>query len=171
LLESVAVIAGDTTDLADRRQCCVQILADLIQADAGIWAWDCGNPQANSNFVPVAVIHCGVTPQQLISFMEHGLVLSPSSKAPRSMSSEDEWRSLPSRSLLQRNGWGTWLNSIRHSPSGTWSSLFLARNLGRDEFNPRDAAIVDLALTSITWLHSTADELQPTESFAGLTAR
>ena len=75
------------------------------------------------------------------------------------------------RRMIERAGWSCWLHSVRYSPSGTWSNLFFLRNTGRAEFGPREAAIVDLAMSSVTWLHSTADELLPRESFSGLTAR
>lgn len=90
----------------------------------------------------------------------------------RDLFSDDEWQTFPKmRQRIERNGWSSWLNSVRYSASETWSGLFFLRNTGGDEFGPREAALIDLAMSRIPWLRSTADELLPPETFSGLTPR
>jgi len=188
LLAAVATIADNQTDLAQRRRTFLLELAELVGADAGFWAWGRGWPDSSS-VTPVAIIDFGFTDQQRTVVIEWGLdantdrefrqpILARMGEAKKStdvrrdIMSDDVWAAYPrTRRQLARGGWNSWLHSVRYSTSDTWSNMLLLRTIGRDEFGPREAAIVDLAMTSVPWMHSTAEECLPPEAFVGLTAR
>ncbi|MFM9960325.1 MAG: helix-turn-helix transcriptional regulator [Planctomycetaceae bacterium] len=191
LLESVIVIAAEHPALSGRRQAVLSRLAELIQADIGVWAWGCGGLDAVQTVTPIASLGCGMNEQQRAAFMEYALdpdsdrnlrqrirermqsrQVTQSTDTRRDLFSDDEWQTFPQmRQMIERSGWSSWLHSVRYSASETWSNLFFLRNTGSDEFGPREAALVDLAMSRIPWLRSTADELLPPETFAGLTPR
>lgn len=75
------------------------------------------------------------------------------------------------RQKLGIGGWTSWLHSVRYSSHDTWSSLFLLRDGGYGDFSPEDAETLHVALNGISWLHSTAEEFLPPETFENLTHR
>ncbi len=191
LLESVIVIAAEHPALSGRRQAVLNQLAELIQADIGVWTWGCGRLDAVHTVTPIAFLDCGMNDQHRSAFMEYALdpdsdrnfrqrirermqshQITQSTDTRRDLFSDDEWQTFPQmRQMIERSGWSSWLHSVRYSGSETWSNLFFLRNIGGDEFGPREAALVNLAMSRIPWLRSTADELLPPETFSGLTPR
>ena len=191
LLETVVVISEEQPELAGRRQAVLSCLARLIQADIGVWAWGCGRLDPASAVTPIATLDCGMNDQHRVAFMEYALdpdsdrnlrqrirermqsrQVTQSTDTRRDVYSDDEWQTFPQmRQMIERSGWSSWLHSVRYSASETWSNLFFLRNIGGDEFGPREAALIDVAMSRIPWLRSTADELLPPETFSGLTPR
>lgn len=188
LVTAVAEIADTHSGLADRREAVLLALAELVQADCGVWAWGRGWPDS-SMVVPVAVIYFGITDAQRSVLMQWGgaaetdRTFRPRVRAQmgtaRSVTTlwqdiftAEEWDAMPDmrRQLLEGN-WSSWLHSVRYSDRDTWSNFFLLRNRGKDEFSPADAELVDLVLAAIPWLHSTAEEVLPPTAFEGLTPR
>gem|GEM_PF-4689697 len=50
---------------------------------------------------------------------------------------------------------------VRYSIDDNWSQLFLLREISQQPVSAQDRPLVDLAMTSIVWLHATADETFP----------
>ena len=190
LLESVVAIGRTVTDLAEQRRAFVSVLANSVQADAGWWAWGRGRPDADADSVtPVAIVDFGFTDQQRVAAIEWALSRDSHQDFRRRIMpriidglrattlyqdifSEEEWAAMPGmRRQLAYGGWESWLHSIRYSASDTWSVLFFLRNQDRGEFGRPESTLIDLAMTSVAWLHSTIEELLPPETFIGLTPR
>jgi DNA-binding CsgD family transcriptional regulator len=188
LIAAMGAIGDSQPNLSERRRAILHLLAELVQADSGFWSWGRGKPDATA-VAPLAIIDFGLTHQQRAAVIEWGLdertdtefrqpimqklkTANSSTDTRGDLFSDDQWDQFPHmRKQLALAGWGTWLHSVRYSAADTWSNLFLLRNVGRDEFGLTEAAVVDLALSGIPWLHSTADEYLPPEAFAGLTPR
>jgi DNA-binding CsgD family transcriptional regulator len=188
LLAAVTGIADTHNGLAERRRAVLVALADEIQADCGVWSWGRGWPDS-TNVVPVAVIDFGVNDRQRGVLMQWGLnaetdrtfrqpILKQmgSGRAAttrwQDIYTPDEWDAMPfMRSQLLLGGWSSWLHSVRYSDRDTWSNFFLLRGPGQTEFGASEAAIVDLVLAAIPWMHSTAEELLPPDALVGLTPR
>jgi len=188
LLAAVIVIAGDHSDLAEKRQALLIKLAEFVQADGGYWAWGRGWPDT-STVAPVAILDFGFTDRQRAAMIELGLdehteqefrlpIRARMGNALRStyirrdIISDEAWEKFPFvRQHLERAGWGTWMHSVQYSDHDTWSNIFLVRNFGRQEFERKEAAVLDVVLNGIRWLHSTAEELVAPETFVGLSPR
>jgi DNA-binding CsgD family transcriptional regulator len=188
LLTLVASIAEDRLDLAQRRKALLQALVDLIAADAGWWSWGRGWPDSSA-VAPVAIIDHGFTDQQRALVIEWALdpdtdknfrqpILARMAgknatvQVRREIVPDEIWKEQPyMRRQLATAGFETWLMAVRYSATDTWSNIFFVRKLGREEFGNDQKAIIDLAMTSVTWLHATPDEYLPAETFVGLTPR
>lgn len=163
-------------------------LANLIQADAGFWSWGRGWPGSNS-MSPVALIDWGLTDEQRGLLIEWGLSVDTdrnfrqpimarmgpnrrSTVVRQEIVPDEVWQTNPyMRKQLESGGWENWLHSVQYSAHDTWSNLFFLRKVGQPEFGCHEAAIVDVVLNGVTWLHSNAEELVPAEAFEGLTPR
>ncbi|MFM9960322.1 MAG: response regulator transcription factor [Planctomycetaceae bacterium] len=174
--------------MAHRRKALLHVLAHLVQADAGFWFWGRGRPDQDS-VTPMAIVDFGLTSQQRVIVMEWGLerdaqqtfherVMAHLREDDQATTlyddvfSKAEWDAIPKmRQQMRRGGWESWVHSVRNRANDTWSMLFFLRNLGRAEFGRPEADIVDLAMTSVTWMHSTAEELLPQETLIGLKPR
>jgi DNA-binding CsgD family transcriptional regulator len=159
-----------------------------VEADAGCWAWGRGWP-LSSTVVPVAVVYLGVSDRQRAALMAWGLDAETDRTFRARVRAQmgdghaattiwqdifppEEWAAGPSmRGHLAIGGWSSWLHSVRYTDRDTWCNFFLLRNGGRPEFSQAEAAVVDLVLGGVPWLHSTAEEYLPTETFVGLTPR
>ena len=188
LLESVVAIGNHHAELVDRRRAFLTVLLEEIGADAGFWTWGYGKP-TDVSITPVAVIDLGFTDAQRAVVMQWGFdqdafrgfyrrIFLEMQGVTRSRSllladfNEDERKGLPvMRSYMEQGGWGSWLHNARYCPQNTWSSLFVLRISDREEFGPREAAILELAVTSVSWLHAIAEESLPSETVQGLTQR
>lgn len=188
LLAEVAAIGDDHAGLAERREAILAALMELVNAQAGVWAWGRGWPDS-SGVIPVAVIYRGVSDEQRGALMVWGFdpETDRTFRQPireqmgdrRAISTlwqdiftRAQWAARPAmRTQLAIGGWGSWLHSVRYSDRDTWSNFFLLRDDGLGDFSAADAALTHLVLESVPWLHSTAEEYLPPESFAGLTAR
>jgi DNA-binding CsgD family transcriptional regulator len=188
LLHVVTGIADTHSTLVERRQAVLVALLDLVQADSGNWAWGRGWP-LSSAVTPVSVIWHNVSEQQMIALMQWGLdpdtdvTFRPRVRAQmgdrtsattiwQDIYTPEEWEARPSmRRHLSAGDWSSWMHAVRYTDGDTWCSLFLLRNGDRPEFGPTESAIVDMVLAGIPWLHSTAEECLPPETFDGLTAR
>jgi DNA-binding CsgD family transcriptional regulator len=174
--------------LGELRRATLETLATLLPADAGHWAWGRGHP-ASASIVPVAFINFGYTESELAATYQFGL-------DPRM---RDEF-SLPMAALLRadnvacalrrdivpnekwnadnwlyqnvrRTGMDSWIQSVRYAANDTWSNLYLARRIDRPEFVVADRDLVDLAISSISWLWANAEEVLPPEALADLSPR
>lgn len=164
------------------------MLAQLVQADSGFWAWGRGHARDRS-ITPAAIIDFGFSDEQRGVVIEWGLsadanqnftqrVLATMNGATQATTlcqdifTPAEWNSMPvMRAQLARGGWENWLHSVRYSAHDTWSNLFLLRDIGKADFGPSEATLVDLVMTNVSWLHSTAEESLPPETFVGLKPR
>lgn len=188
LLQSVLAIAEDSSELGERRRALVNVLAELVHADAGWWAWGRGWPNPDS-ITPVAIVDFGLTDEQRAILIEWGLdrdgaqIFRQRIRAQMGDSrqvaslrpqvfSDEEWAAVPAmRRQLERGGWKSWLHCVRYSARDTWSNLFLLRNSDQPEFSLSEAALIDFAMTNVKWLHATTQESLPPEAFVGLTPR
>lgn len=188
LLSATAEIADTYSNRAQRREAVLVSLAEGIGADAGVWAWGRGTPEASS-VQPVAVIYIGVNEEQRVTLMQWGM--SPETdrtfRQPirqqmgdrRSITTlwpdiftPEQWDAMPfMRSQLLQGGWSSWLHSVRYSEVDTWSSLFLLRRAGQTEFGPSESAAAELVLSAVPWMHSSAEETVSVEVLKGLTPR
>ena len=188
LLESVVAIGNHHQELVDRRRAFLTVLMEEVGADVAFWAWGHGNP-TESSITPVAMIEIGFQETQLAIVMKWALdpeafcgfyhrVYAEMQGVNQSRSSlmadfnDEERKGFPvMRNYMAQGGWGSWLHNVRYFPKDIWGSLLVLRNTDRDEFGPREAAILELAATSVSWLHATAEESIPAEAFVGLTPR
>jgi DNA-binding CsgD family transcriptional regulator len=183
----VAETADDHSSLGDRRLAVLTILTEVVQADAGVWAWGRGWP--SSAVTPVAHIDIGCNDTQRIALIEWGMdaeidrtfrdrvreqmgTAHAATTLWRDVYSPEEWDAQPPmRRRMVEGGWSSWLHTVSYSDDDTWSNFFLLRVAGRPEFGPEEAAVAGLVLTGVPWLRSAAEEYVPPESFAGLTPR
>ncbi len=188
LLAAVATIGDGHPDLAERRSAFLATLAEVVDADCGWWSWGRGRPK-DSTVTPIANISFGFTENQRAVVIEWGLdarsdrefrepIMAKmgdarsSTDLRRDIISDEQWATFPyMRRQLDLGGWGSWLHSVRYSDHDTWSNFFLLRNAAKEEFGCPDALIVDIALNSIPWLQSIAEEFLPPEAFLGITPR
>lgn len=188
LLRAVATIGDSYVDLRERRQALIVELCDVVQADCGFWAWGRGWPGMRT-MSPVALIDFGFSDQQRGVVIEWALStdaelnfrepiaarMGPDRRATnfrREIVADEVWETFPTtRQQLARGGWESWLHSVQYSDNDTWSNFFLLRSIGKEEFGPTEAAVVDCILNGIPWLHSKAEEFLPPEAFVDLTAR
>ena len=188
LLNAAVNIEGAALTLSERRQRFLVAIAELIQADAGHWAWGRGHPET-STIAPVAMLDCGYSAEQKSLFIQsaldpeamrpfHAGVLSimhqrrQSSTVRRDVFSDAQWHASHwFQKYMSRMGMDSWVHCLNYDPSDTWSNMFLVRRAGQPEFGDREAAILDVAMASIPWLHPRVDETLPPETFVGLTPR
>ena len=188
LLESVVAIGDDATNLSQRRQAFLAVLTEVVDADAGQWAWGRGTPNGAS-VLPVAIIDCGMSRTQRTALASW--VLDPEAErlfharvharrgkqacvtsTRQDIIPDAEWQARPiMRQCLKRAGFDGWLHSVRYSAPDTWSSLMLYRKVGRIPFDPQQAELADLAMSSVTWMHSTNEEILPPQALVGLKPR
>jgi DNA-binding CsgD family transcriptional regulator len=188
MLESVLAVGNQHTGLAERRQAFLVELGDLIDADAGWWSWGRGRPDS-STVAPVATIDFGFNHDQRTLVREWALdresdrtFQQPILRTMRGASqittlrcdifSDAEWETTPAmRGMLARAGWDDWIHSVRYSSNDTWSNFFLARQIGKPDFGEEESVALDLAMSGVSWMHSSIEESLPPETFVGLTPR
>ena len=188
LLESVVVIANNHRDLISRRMALLNRLTDLIGADAWTWAWGRGSPTQDT-VTPLAALDHGFSDLQRRHYMEWAMsddchldyrprviprINDQGQVTTRRCDaySDQEWSKNPAkRKMLNRCGWEGWIHCVRHFTNETWSHMGFLRNVNRPDFSPQDAAIIDLSMARIQWLHASADETLPPETFANITLR
>ena len=188
LLESVVLIANAHSDLMNRRWELLNRLASLIGADAWTWSWGRGSPTEDTVTLLAALDH-GFSDKQRRHYMEW--VMSDDCHLdyrPRVIPrindqgqvttrrcdaySDQEWSNNPAlRKMLNRCGWESWVHCVRHFANQNWSYMGFFRNADRPDFSLQDAALVDLSMRRIQWLHTTVDETLPPEAFANITLR
>ena len=188
LLQAVTDVSDSKKPLADLRRATLEELAALVHADAGHWAWGRGNAQSAS-ITPVAFIHFGYTEAELAATCQFGLdprmreefslplvkLMRPDQVACALRSDivpDDRWT--PDNWLYQnvrRTGMDSWIQAVRYAANDTWSNMYLARRIGRAEFEVADRELSDLAISSISWLWANAEEALPPEAHAELSPR
>lgn len=186
LMEAVR-IAETRPSLLDRRQATVELLASLVDAEACIWAWGHGDGLAQG-VIPVAWIATGFAPEQMSGLAEMGLdpemegfyrqpILdrmagkSQCTVSRQQIADGSHWSNSSMRGYLLRIEMDEWLHSLHYSSDSVWSDLLLLRGVGKPSFDPHDVALIDLAMTSLEWLHSSAVEQPLSPPPAGLTER
>ncbi len=187
LLETVTQAANNYVDLGDRRLVLLRVLKELTGAAAGYWAWGHGDGSQNS-VVPVALINLGFTEQQMADYVRISLAtesqrefVEPIKKLKGELPQftliradlypELDWKQTYFGHQLNLIGFDEWVQSVRYSRSETWSQLFLLRAVGACTFQAQDRALIDIAMSSISWLHSSQAEFLPQEQTIGLTPR
>lgn len=187
LLETVTQTADRYVDLSDRRLVVLRILKELTGATAGYWAWG-HEDGTEKSVVAVALINLGFTEQQMAAYVKasfapevHRDFVEPIKKRmgtqPQITLTREElyqelaWKETFLGQQLKLIGFEEWLQSIRYSREETWSQLFLLRSVGEMPFQPEDRALIDIAMSSISWLHSSQAESIPQEQLRGLSPR
>jgi len=188
LLRAVVDVSESRRPLADLRWSTLQKLAELLQADAGHWAWGRGHP-ASASITPVAFIHFGYTEAELAATYQFGL--DPRMRDEFSMPlvrrmrddniacalrsdivSDERWTA--GNWLFEnvrRTGMDTWIQAVRYAANDTWSNMFLARRIDRPDFGLAERAIADLAISSISWLWADSEETVPPDAVKALSPR
>lgn len=188
LLESVAAISDHHPDLMERRRAVTTILMHEIEADCGFWAWGYGNP-TDPSITGVAMIDIGLSDEQRTGIAElsydancfqdfYASIYTELKGSPRTRSLLDrdfnvmeETKLAQARKYFSDCGWGTWLQNVRYFPEDAFSNLFFSRNHGRPAFTRKEADLVEVVCTSVSWLHANISEKAPPEKFARLTER
>ncbi|MDB5388887.1 MAG: transcriptional regulator, LuxR family [Planctomycetaceae bacterium] len=188
LLASALAIGDDNPNLADRRRAILNVLAELIDADAGFWSWGRGWPEMES-VTPIALVDFGFTDEQRGDIVAWSLDHDATRNFERRIEvrvrqnfqatslcedvfTDSEWDANPlMRQQLVKAGFEDWIHTVRYSTGDTWSSMFLLRNLGKPRFVRQEADVVDVAHSNIAWLHSNTEEALSPESFVGLKPR
>lgn len=188
LIAVVTSLDPTPDDLEARRLEVVAALGEIIDADAGHWAWGRGAPDTNS-IAPVAMVEFGYTNEQQARMIEHAMNPESmkmfqarmtnrfdgqrlASATRRDLIPDDEWRHSPLWcEYVERLGLDSWVHAVRYSGGDTWSCLHMLRRRAKLEFEARHAALLHAALASIAWLSSTAAEMVPTDVFKPLTPR
>lgn len=188
LIAAVTSLAPSPDDLEARRQDVVAALGEIIEADAGHWAWGRGAPDTNS-IAPVALVDFGYTHEQRAVMIDQALNPESmkmfqvrmatrfdgqrlASATRRDLIPDDQWRCSPLWcKYVERLGLDSWVHAVRYRGVDTWSCLHMLRRRTKPEFEARHAALLHAALASIAWLSSTAGEVVPTDNFKPLTPR
>jgi DNA-binding CsgD family transcriptional regulator len=188
LLEAVFRVESCTRDIAQRRQQLLADMMELVQADLGHWSWGRGHP-ATSEVTPVAQIVHGFTSEQIAVVAQAGLdretdrtfrdpILERLQGKPqissvrRDVFPDDKWRTSKFyRQFISKLDMDSWIHCVRYISADTWCSVFLLRRAGKEEFDEREAVILDVALAGIHWLWPQVEEAVPPERFVGLTPR
>jgi DNA-binding CsgD family transcriptional regulator len=160
----------------------------LVSASAGFWGWGRGNP-VDSAITPVAALSFGMSPEVWQQAVQ--LSLGPDSvrlfsvpvrqrmqdrthvTVTRSMLHTDEaWAAEVSyRRELNAVGLDNLLVSVNYYSNDCWFHTTLGRAPGEPDFTPEDAALLNLAMSSISWMQPRVSESVPAETFVGLTPR
>ncbi|MEO8271818.1 MAG: hypothetical protein ABI557_18990 [Aureliella sp.] len=174
LLEGAVRIAETLTSLLDRRQATIELLTSLVNARACLWAWGHGDGLAQG-VIPVAWLATGIAPEQMSVVAEMGLepameefyrqpILklmagkSQCTVSRQQIVDDSHWSDSTMRGCLLRIGMDEWLHSLQYSNGSVWSSLLLLRDMGKPRFDPHDVSLIDLAMSSLEWLHAAAVE-------------
>jgi len=187
LVEAVIRVGDNNSLLSKRRQALLEELCQLVHADAGHWSWGRGHP-SSCPVVPVAMLDHGYSAQQKSALIQTALDEATMRDfykrmidrvddenqmcaARTDIYNDEEWQVSRFRDLAVATESDSWINAARYSHGDTWSNFHLVRFQGRAEFCSREVAIVNLALSSISWLHAMAEEVLPSERLVGLTSR
>ncbi len=184
-LRAVLEAAEAPTSSVNRRQAILGRLGELLQADAGHWAWGRGWPD-NDAVLPVAVINFGYSDLELAEFYRFSLdarlrddVSLPllalrredrvSCAVRRDAWPDDQWTADNwAFQTLQRRGKDSWLHCVRYAANDAWSNMLLVRNVGKSEFGPAEKELVDLAFKNIPWLWANDAVTAPHEAVEAL---
>ncbi len=174
--------------LEERRYSTFKALFQLLDVDAGHWAWGRGHPLKTA-VAPLAIIHEGYSPQQLATLVEHSLkpeaIQTFQARAGASIAgrthggwhrraifTDAQWKASTLWSEnVARLGLDSFAHAVNYTTNDTWSCLHFMRKTGRAEFTADDALLCDLALTGIVWLNAQAEERVPPEVFTDVTPR
>jgi DNA-binding CsgD family transcriptional regulator len=188
LIREILDIEQSSTLPVVQRQALLNTLSELLQADAGHWAWGRGRPE-NATIMPVAVIPFGYTEHELSAFYKFGFdprlreefnlpLLSllrddNTSCATRGdIFPDDEWTSANwVWQSFRQMGKGEWIHCVRYATNDTWSNMTFFRNLGRENFSSWERTLLDLAISSIPMLWANPEETIPAAMLSRLTPR
>lgn len=188
LLESVVAIGDQHVDLLERRQSVMTVLMHEVDADCGLWSWGYGIPMDKS-ITGVGIIYVGMTAEQQTGIATLGFdadvfqefycsVFAELEGSPRTKSlleedfvDSDGTKLVRARKHYADCGWGSWVQNARYFPRNAFSSVAFFRNLGRPAFNRREADLLDLVCSSVSWLHANIGESVPPGPFRKLTER
>lgn len=187
LFASTIQIGDRCSDLAARRLAVLQSLIELTFTAAGVWSWGYGDGSENT-VMPVAVIPVGFTEPQMFDFVKFAMssgvyteIVEPiklmkGTKSQIAVARSDlydlqTWKGTFSCKALNEIGFEEWIQCVRYSSDQNWSQLFLLRANGQSSFSSSDRALVDLAMSSVGWLHASAAETLSAEERLGLTSR
>lgn len=188
LFRTVTEIADSTGNPAERRHALIQEVGRLVGATAGFWGWGRGNP-IDSAITPLAALSFGMTTEQWQKALQ--MSLGPDSvrlwsipirrmmqdtshvTVTRSMLHTDEAWAAESRfrEQLAACGLDNLLVSVNYYSNDCWVNITLGRPPGEPDFSPEDTGILNLALSSVSWMQPQVSETVPPESFVGLTPR
>jgi DNA-binding CsgD family transcriptional regulator len=184
----VRTVEATTAVMAERRQQFAERLIEMLDGDVGHWSWGRGHPDRES-IAPVAVVLVGYSDAQKGILIKQGnnpaavsdwhqrtikLVGDKTQLTTlrRDVFTDDDWKNAGFNvEFAAHLGLDSWIHAIRYPTTDTWCNIFIARHVGREEFQPREAALLDLALASIPWLTPQVEEKVPPERFIGLTPR
>ena len=187
-LRDVTEIADDKKELSERRQLLIERLGSLVRAVAGFWAWGRGNP-IDSAITPVASLYFGLKPdiwQQVIQLglgaesvrlwstpIRQRMQATSHVTVTRSMlHSDDEWaRETKYRQSLNALGLDSLMVSVNYYRNDCWFHITLCRPPGEPDFCDEDALLLNLAVSSISWMQPRVSESVPEKTFVGLTPR
>jgi DNA-binding CsgD family transcriptional regulator len=166
----------------------IEGLGGLVSASAGFWGWGRGNP-IDSAITPVAALSFGMSPEHWQKAVQ--LSLGPDSvrlfsvpirermqgcthvTVTRSMlHSDDAWAAEKDfRRELRAVGLDNLMVSVNYYSNDCWFHTTLGRPPGDADFSPEDAGLLQLAMSSVSWMQPRISEAVPPEKFVGLTAR
>jgi DNA-binding CsgD family transcriptional regulator len=188
LLRLVTEVMDRTDDVAQRRHDLIEGLGRQVSAAAGFWAWGRGNP-IDSAITPVAALCFGMSPEGWQKAIQ--ISLGPDSvrlfsipirermregahvTVTRSMlHSDDAWAAETDfRRELHATGMDNMMVSVNYYSNDCWFHTTLGRPPGEADFSPEDAGLLQLAMSSVSWMQPRISEAVPAEKFIGLTAR
>lgn len=188
LLGAVVEVANGSSELAERRQLMLESLAELVAADAGLWAWGYGRPE-DANVATLAALQVGLSIEQLsklqefslskqstlefqmplMRFLDEGGILCATRRDVicDSQWNENSWVWQSVRGI----GKDAWLHSVRYGVKDAWSSVLMFRNVGRPEFEAPQKELLYRAIATVNWLWANQYEGQGSKTFASITPR
>lgn len=188
LLLATTSVERQTADVEARRTAVLERIAEIVGGEGGFWGWGRGHP-LDSALTPVVGVPFGFTPGEWAAVVEasldddgRDLCAHPIAERLRSdrhvtmaramLWNDDQWRrSRTYTRHLSPIGWDDWLTSVKYLGTDSWCCLTLWRRTGRPSFGEREAALLDLALAGIRWLHPAVSEVVPPNIFIGLSHR
>ena len=182
----VTRIADRWRDPARRRREALRELQELTRAELGWWAW--GQGRADGTLVPVAVIQFGVSELQKCNLIAMGMApeLDAEFRQPilaqmgsqrqctslrADIYSDTVWRGSHVYRVLRDVGASEWLHTVRYDEPDCWSNLLLLRRSDEPPFSERNRETIDLAMSSISWLHAPSMSPVAPKRHRELTAR
>ena len=170
LLRLVVDLAEREISFSERRQQLVTSIAEQLHASAGMWAWGTCRPDIDAP-ITVAAIPFGFAADELAVLQQFSLSekslhefqlpllaqLNPNDgilcATRRDLVSDAEWNSTNwIWQSVHSIGKDSWLHSVRYGNSEIWSSLLLFRDVGLDDFDAKESALVRRAMNGVRWL-------------------
>lgn len=188
LLLAITSQEHQAVELSQRRVILLNQLASMIDAAGGFWGWGRGRPGITA-VAPVASIPFGFSDSEWASVAQFCMSLEgqrmtqepifqrlrtsrQATVTRQEIVDDDVWNdSSVYRLHLRPARMDDFLTSVRYCSDDLWCCLTFFSRLHKPRFQPRDSALIDLAMSGVAWLPPRVSESIPAEAFDKITSR